>query len=154
MAFDTLRDAMSAVLADMPQELDEPADPLGYGVDAWCQFDVDEVWSNVDPNSPEGISNSIIRMLITGRGTLREAQHRGVDLRLMWHAKITALSCAEMSARVKAEVLLNDRVQSADVTIEQLTMRDLFLRIRFTPKNSSETFELVFRLSQGKAELL
>lgn len=151
---DTLRDALAASLASVEPAIDEPTGDLGYGSDVWCQFDVAPNWENVSANDPQVVVNAAIRVLITGRGVLRDAPDRGKDLRRLWNSPITAATPTRLAEEIEAELRKDDRIRSVRAVVTAESIFTLLVRITLRVQGSSETFELTFRLSEGKAELI
>jgi phage baseplate assembly protein W len=117
----TVDDAIAAGLAALTQETPFPAPPLLWGSDVSCDQDLDPS-TVLDPSSFVVLAQAIHRRLQTPRGKLIDDPTYGWDLRGELNKGITLAQVDGISRRVRSEVLKDDRIKSAQVTVQTMNV--------------------------------
>lgn len=91
-----------------------------YGSDVSCTLDIDPYFTIVE--GPEAVAQALVRRLVTPAGGLIDDPDGtyGYDLREMVNRSLNQAERLELDARIEAQCLLDERVDSVDVdtTIE------------------------------------
>lgn len=154
---DVLRDAIDVAIADIDKEIGDPEDPLYYGRDVWCQFDVTPGWDTLAADDPKIVTNAVLRRLITERGSLLDDPDYGLDLRKRWHQAMSRQKREALALEIVAEARKDDRVERAIVNVEKLVGSDLqglLASISLELKDIDGVFNLTFRISDRGLELV
>lgn len=99
--------------------------PVNYGSDMHCVTDITPDCAHASGGAV--VAHEIVRALQTPRGSLPWAPDRGLDLRQFVGS---AVRVTQIEADIEAEVLADDRVEAASVTVEHLTGGDLDITIK------------------------
>jgi len=148
----TVLDAIDRELALLKREVQTPTEPFGYGVDLSCVSDVTPELAEVDPYSPIGIAEAVIRRLTTPRGKLFDDPDYGLDLRAFCNRGTTHDELRDLGGRCRSEITKDDRIEEALVTVTTPTRSALDVRVRITPAVPGlEPFSLTFAVTSGSA---
>lgn len=112
-----VHDAIAEGLAELPVLQLVPVAPFGYGRDLSCITSLDRRLTVTDPDSAQGILEASIRAVITPRGSIPEDPDGGIDLRGEVNRAHTKAQIAALEARCRAEILKDDRLVDAAVTL-------------------------------------
>lgn len=123
-----VHDAIAEGLAELAVLQLPPVEPFGYGRDLSCITSLDRRLTTTDPDSTDGILEASIRAIITPRGTVPEDPDGGIDLRAEVNRAHTKAQLAALEARCKAEILKDDRLADAGVTLTP-NPREFTLRV-------------------------
>lgn len=147
-----------AQLAQQTRIVEPPTGALGYGIDLSCVDDLDENMREVDPESPEGIMQSVIRFLTTDRDSIPDAPGRGWNLRRLLNRAYTAAALEAQEGLAAQEVEQDDRIASSSVTLTvNLALRSVKARVRIVPRAPGLVpFDFITTVTDGEtlAELL
>ncbi|AKT38249.1 hypothetical protein [Chondromyces crocatus] len=124
---------LSAVLVRVVTSHGEPPNPppkppQGFGVDLDCAEDLDPLMGTV--TGLQVVAQAIYRRLSTPRGMVLDAPDYGFDLRSLLHKGMSPAEQAALPGLVRAEVLKEERIQSATVQILDFTSDAFRLSIR------------------------
>ena len=145
-----MRTSLEASIAKLTRRVTPPTEPLGWGVDLSCVFDIDANASEVDPRSILAISQAVFRRFITARGTLDDDQEYGYDIRWLVNRGITAAYVPQLASDIAAEARKDQRVAQAEcVCTFNSSTHKLTVRLHITAASSDESFELVFSVTDG-----
>lgn len=113
-----IMEALARELASAPREVDPP-DPtaLGYGTDLSCTTDLAFDFSEVDAQSRQGISETIVRGYITVRGTLPDDASWGYDVRAQLHVGMTVAALNDLAHAMKAQCMKDDRIEDVRLSL-------------------------------------
>jgi hypothetical protein len=147
----TFSKAYAAELATMVRVVDAPTGALGYGTDLSCTTDVDERLTEVDPQTPRAIAESIIRRFITPRGALIDDGDYGLDVRGHLNRGITQQDLRALSGALQSEAQKDDRVLAAHVELRVDTSAgEMFVNVTIAPADpNAEPFTFVFSVTSG-----
>jgi len=104
-----------------------PTGDLGYGRDLSCDTDLTANFDEVDENSPEGVSQALLRRITTQHGTLSylgEDPDYGRDVMAFLSADMTMVEIMAEQDLLAAECLKDDRVKSCQCVITYLGKDD------------------------------
>lgn len=105
-------------LAAITQPIASPAvAPLGYGVDLDCVTDCTDDFAELDPSSPRGIAQALLRRYQTRRGMIDDPDY-GLDVRSYCNRGVDVAELRSLATRMAAEARKDDRVASASVTVD------------------------------------
>jgi hypothetical protein len=148
-------DAIARELALLKREVETPTGPLGYGLDLSCVSDVTPELAEVDPFSPVGIAEAVIRRLTTPRGGLVDDPDYGLDLRGYCNRGTTLDELRDLAGQCRSEVTKDDRIEEALFTITTPTRSELNVSARITPADPSlELFSFTFTIPASGAAML
>jgi hypothetical protein len=129
----------------------EPADTLAapgteelYGSDLWCEDDIDDLASELPSTNPLIVAQANYRRLSTERGTLIDDPDYGFDLLGLIHHGVTQDFIASIPGQVKNELLKDERNETVECTISNVTARSFDVEIRGT--TAEGPFDLVVAL--------
>lgn len=125
-------EAIAAELATLVRLVPTPEAPYGYGRDLSCVDDITETLEEVDPDSPLGVAQAVVRRLTTTKGTLPDEPDYGLNLRDFLNAGVPASDLPSLAGQIKLEVLKDDRVENALVTVSLPDTRSLGVTIQLT----------------------
>ncbi len=150
-----LTDLMAAHVAELGPAVDRVApDALGYGTDLSCVTDLTPALDEVDPQSTRAIGESLVRRLISPRGSVVDDQAYGYDLRGLCNRGVTNEQLLRVASLARAECLKDDRVIEARVTLVYAAQtKQLRVEIIVTPQASDATFTLTFFVTADGVEL-
>ena len=127
-----------------------PALPV-YGHDLSCTTDIDPGAAEVDGIT--SLAQSLLRRLITPRGTLIDDQNYGFDLSGYLNDDLSASDLARVGSGVDAEMIKDERVLRSASTVTVLSQGVLSVATLVTP-SLGPTFRLVLAVSQVTASVL
>jgi hypothetical protein len=133
-----VRDVIEAEFAQLVQIVPTPQAPLLYGRDLSCVMDVTDRLDEVDENSVQGITESTIRRLSTRRGEypdggLPEDGEYGWSVLSLVSKGLTSADIRDAAGEIQQEVTKDDRIESASVTLTQVSLKELRILITITP---------------------
>ena len=122
-----------------------------YGRDLWGQGDC-------DPAMPEAVGEvalkqNLLRRITTRRGTLPGSLDKGIDVRDFLHEGLTDAAILGIAARVRREVLDDERIAAATVTGEW-NARTRTLALTIAAEGARGPFTLTLAVSAVTVELL
>lgn len=144
-------EAIAADIATLERVVEAPTGDLGYGTDLSCVDDLTEDMAEIDPSTARGIGEAAIRRLTTPRGGLVDDPDYGLDLRGYCNHGVTSEELRTLASRASAELLKDDRIDSATVTLSTNTAStDLRVTVTITPADPNvATFALVFAVTDS-----
>lgn len=147
----TVKDVITTELAKLTRLEPTPVEPFAYGVDTLGVSDWTDTLDEVDPLSVLGISEALLRRLQTPRGTLQDDSNYGVDLRAFLNRPTTSRSVLEITSEVRGEVLKDDRVIEALVTVTFQSQKLLRVKVDATPADpdTGGPFTLTLAVTSG-----
>ncbi len=113
----TVATAIANGLAATERIMDPPPEPWIYGSDISCVSDLDPTMRELAGDDPTVVVEAVVRRLDCPRGALRDDLSYGIDLRGALNRGTTATDAASLASRISGEVLADDRVASARVTV-------------------------------------
>lgn len=116
-----------------------------YGSDLWCENDIDETASELPSTNPLLVAQANYRRLSTERGTLIDDPDYGFDLLGLVHHGVTQDFLASIPGQVRNELLKDDRNETVEVQVSNVTARAFDIEIRGT--TATGPFELVMALN-------
>lgn len=147
-------DAIAAELATLSQEILPPGPPLAYGVDLSCVTDATDAFDELDPDSPLGIAQMVIRTLTAPRGSLPDDLNRCTDIHAWLNRGVEQRQLQSYESQARGECRKDDRVSDATVTITLLTYNTARIAIQLQPADpTAQDFELVFTVDDQQALL-
>ena len=147
---DVVRDAIAASIAGLTRVNATPAEPYGYGSDISCDSDVDAGMAELPGDSTLLLAQAIARRLDTPRGSLPDDPGYGISLRSMLNVGTTTTSIAGIAGRIRGEIVKDDRVATATVSVTPGTALDsLTVVIRVTPADVGETFTMTLAVTSS-----
>lgn len=146
-----LTDLVDAGSTDIVRLVPVPSDPLGYGTDLSCATDLTPDLAEVDPDSVQGMGESIIRFLTAERDSIPDAPGRGFNVFRMILTGMTPEKMSEDETAISAEVQQDDRFASATATVTLVAQRKISIRISVVPVDPAlAPFDLVVAVSDGE----
>lgn len=131
---------------------------LGYGIDLSCDEDITSDAAEVDPDSPEAVSQALFRRITTQHGQLKylgEDPDYGRDVITFLSAAMTGVEIMAQQDLLAAECLKDDRVKSCKCIITYLgkdeTGADAFDISIFGELYSGRAYSLTERLTNAQA---
>jgi hypothetical protein len=101
------------------------------------------------------VMHAVARRLVTPSGSLSWDRRVGFDVRRWLNAAVTDKALSHIQTQVKAQCLLDERVDAAAVTATfDLATSTLSIAIELTLADEGESFAFVFAASQLSTELL
>jgi hypothetical protein len=113
---------------------------LGYGTDLSCVSDCTDDFAEVDPNSPLGIAEALIRRLTCPRGGLPDDANYGVYLPGYVNRGVTLQELRELNGVITNECRKDDRVADVVATTTYVATKiapTLSVAIQVTPEEPS-----------------
>lgn len=120
-----------------------------YGTDLSCVVDLDAGLAEVTGNTL--LAQALARRLITPRGGLLDDPNYGYDLTQFLNADIGPTDLASITAAVNAELLKDERVLSASVTV---TFAGTVLSVTAQINAANGPFSFVLAVSNVTTQLL
>lgn len=148
-----VRDSIDAEIALIVRELDAPVAPFGFGTDLSCVGDLTESMAEVDPMSPVGLGEALVRRCDCPRGQLPDDPNYGIDLRGMLNRGTTADEIRRSAAQTRGELLKDDRVDTLSVRVAPApdgSELDITLSVQPVDPRVGE-FSLTLALTDGDA---
>ena len=99
-----------------------------FGTDLDCADDLTAEMREV--SGPIVLAQNLCRRLSTPRGMVIDAPNYGFDLRTLLHKGLTSTQVAEIPGVVRAEVVKDERVESAEVEVLSYADEAMSLGIR------------------------
>lgn len=131
---------------------------LGYGRDLFCVRSVTDDLREVDPQSPEGIGQTVFRLLLSVRETIPDAPGRGLGVQGWVSAGVTFTQLRAYGGMCIGEIDQDDRIASSTVDVKLEGSREvpaLRFEIRITPQNPAlAPFAMVITVPESGAALL
>lgn len=136
-----------AQLASMTRQVSPPVAPFRYGTDMSCGEDIPDDFSEVSPDDYQGLSESIIRRLLTPRGGLIDDPTYGDGLVSLLHHGITTQELASIRQRIEDECKKDDRVDTVVVDVspvpEPLSTGQMIINMTVTAQDRNQDFNLI-----------
>jgi hypothetical protein len=144
--------AFDADLATMTRVQTVPIDPLNYGRDLSCVLDVTSDFAEVDPNSPLGIAQAVIRRLITTRDDLLDDGTYGFNIRAMLNHPQTVDELRSLEISCINEANKEERVLRADVSVSMnASGSQISITVQITPADPElRPFRFVFAVTDAQ----
>ena len=148
-------DTLATEQALLARAVTPPGPPLAFGTDLSCVSDITDRLDSLDPNSPLGVAQSLIRRLTCPRGGLPDDRNYGTDVRGFLNRGASPTDLQGYESQVRGECAKDDRVDSTDVTLAMFTAtKTLRIRIQVTPADpTTNDFEFVFTVDDTQALL-
>ena len=134
-----------------PVRIETPTTDLGYGSDLSCIEDVTEAMAELEGDDIGLVVQANYRRLRTPRGALLDDPDYGYDLALLLHAGMTRTEIQGVADQIRAELEKDDRNDSVDVTLRQVTAREWVVFV--TGQTSTEPWDLTLAVTDGAALL-
>jgi hypothetical protein len=134
-----------------PIETVTPLVDLGYGSDLSCVDDVTESMSELDGSDITLVIQSNYRRLTTPRGSLPDDPYYGYDLAMLLNSGMTRVGIQGVADQIRAELEKDDRNDSIDVTLTQVTSREW--KVSVTGETSEEPWEMTIAVVDGTSLL-
>lgn len=129
-----------------------------YGYD-WTTYWRPDGQPDLDPNfatisGPRVVLEAVARRLITPRGSMLDREY-GYDLRGLLQATLTTADTARIQAEIEAECLKDERVDTADVTVQlPLATGEMVITIQLSLSQQVSPFTLVFTLTADGVNII
>jgi hypothetical protein len=146
-------DAIAAEIALLTPLVPTPVEPYGYGTDLSCVSDVTETLEEVDPESALGVAQAAARRLTTARGSLPDDPDYGLDVRGYLNRGVSSREYVDFAGQIKLELLKDDRIEDAAVTVIAPDTTSLSVQVRLTPFDPSLQ-PFAFTLAVTSSEVL
>lgn len=144
-------DAIDAEIATLATTTLAPTGDLLYGRDLSCAIDLSPDLREVDPGSPVGIGESVIRRLTCPRGRLPDDPSYGLDVRAFCNRATPTAELRDLAGIIRNEVLKDDRIDEATVDVTFPAPRSLRVAIVIQPVASAlGPFSLIFAIVDGQ----
>lgn len=151
----TVASWMATEMASLERVVDPPTGNLGYGSDLWCILDLLPNVAEVDPNSYTAIGQAVLRRLVTARGTLPDDPHYGIDVRGMLNRGIPVQQLRDLQGQIRSEVMKDDRIADALVSVTMPEQRALTVVVTITPEVPNLVpFDLTLAITPETVELV
>lgn len=141
-------DHMTAELTEIARLVPVPPTPYGYGRDLSCRYDLTATLAETDPESVDGIAESILRRLQTPPGWLDQIgdnPNYGCDVIGLLNAGVTPVDLRAKEAEIKADCMSDDRIASLTVSVLSSDDRTIDIRMFVEPRSPAlATFTLTF----------
>jgi hypothetical protein len=150
----TILEDIQAEVSALLREVETPA-AVGYGVDLSCVADLHDDLREVDPNSPEGIGEAVLRRWTCPRGQNADDPDYGRDVRAILNRGLTQAELLGEAGLLRAEAEKEDTVDTCDVTLT-LNVADRLVSIvgKITPVDPTiEPFRFVAAVTDGATML-
>lgn len=153
-----LKDAIAAAIASevIPELVPTPVAPFGYGRDLSCAWDITADLKETDPESVDGIIESVIRFITTDRDTIPDAPGRGTNVMRFLNRATDPQELRESEGVIRNEIEQDDRIDRAEVSLT-LTNNGQRLRVHFKIRPESislQPFDFVFAVDASGAMFL
>lgn len=145
---ETILSKIAEYVAATSRTVESPTGDLGFGADLSCADDLAEDWSELPGSDVRLVAESVYRRLTTARGTLLDDPDYGLDLRSYLHRGQTQAELLAMRGAIRSEVLKDDRVDDANLTVE-LIRSGVELVITIAGTASEAPFALTLAVSDG-----
>lgn len=146
------QDFIDADIATLTRVVDAP-DPntLGYGTDLSCVTDCTADFAEVDPNSPVGIAEAVVRRLTCPRGANPDDPDYGLFLPGYCNRASTLRDLQDLNGQISNELRKDDRIDDLTITISQSPAdRSLSVSVLITPADPQLTqFSLTFSVTDA-----
>lgn len=145
--------AIEADLDALLQVVESPRAPYGYGADLDGVLSVADPTVLVNPLSDTAIAQAAVRRLVTPRGSMPGDPDYGKDLRQLLNSPILPAKLMQAQQESNVELVKDDRVRSAQVTIESNGQDSIWVRAILTRADTGATFSLTANISTVVAEV-
>lgn len=128
---------------------------MNYGYDLYCLDDLTQNMKEIDGNNNiQIVIQSIFRRLNTPRGGLIYDPDYGLDVKGFLHKGMKATDILSIPGQIQAEILKDDRVETATVKILSADPLEGILKLDIQCETADEPFKLVLSISNVKAEIV
>lgn len=151
----TILDDIKAELATLSREVVQPQPPHNYGTDLRCTTDIHDDLTEVDPDSPEGIAEAIVRRWTCPRGQNADDLDYGRDVRGLLNRGVTRADLLAEAGLLRGEAEKEETVDECevDLVLEAATQTITILSV-VTPKDPTiAPFRLVAAVTDGATML-
>jgi hypothetical protein len=150
----TMLDDMKAEIATLVREVTQPV-PGGYGADLHCSSDLRDDLAEVDPNSYEGIAESIVRRWTCPRGQNADDPDYGRDVRELLNRGLTSAEVLAEAGLLRAEAEKEETVDDCEVELVlSAAERSVTIAATVTPADPALTpFRFVAAVTDGASML-
>jgi hypothetical protein len=124
--------AIDAGLAELQRLVPVPTGALGYGSDLWCDTDLKPNVDELPGDSKTLLGQAVFHRIVTPRGSLPDDLEYGRDVRALLSKGLTAAGLAAEAAQLSNEITKDDRIATAEVVIQQLSLKELRITIALT----------------------
>lgn len=145
--------AIEVELDALTQVVESPRSPYGYGADLDGILSVTDPSALVNPLSDTAIAQAAVRRLVTPRGSLPGDPDYGKDLRQLLNSPILPAKLLQAQQEANVELVKDDRVLSAQVTIESNGQDAIWVRAIMTRADTGATFTLTANIAGVSAEV-
>lgn len=148
---DPIRDFIASEIAALEPVEITPDSASGYGVDLWCEDDLDENLKEVE--GIELLGQALYHML--SADDLPDAASYGKDLRRMLHRATSPQELTTMKGEITVVLQKDDRVDSVAVDLSySYSTKTLTVSIRVTPADPDAVdFTLIITVTDGATHL-
>ena len=113
----TILESIRAELATLSREVTQPQPPFNYGNDLRCTADLHEDLAELDPDSPEGIAEAIVRRWTCSRVQNADDPDYGRDVRALLNHGVTQADLLAEAGLLRAEAEKEETVDSCTVSL-------------------------------------
>lgn len=111
-----VKEALAALLAELPAPVATPAADDGFGSDLSCVTDLTPDMAELASDDVLVVAQAALRRLTTPRGALLDDPDYGLDVQSYVHKAMTTAELRAMAGQIRLELLKDDRIEDADVT--------------------------------------
>jgi hypothetical protein len=158
---ETLQAAVTTAATEFGREQRPPEAPFAYGSDLDCITDVRPTWAELDPESPKGIAQAVVRRWLLPRSDLllvgeTDQGDYGLGLNGWLNRGTSARDLQVLAGRMNIEARQDDRVQDCTVSLSvDLRAKLLGIKAHITPVDPElGEFQLTFALTSDATPLL
>lgn len=150
----TILDDIKAEIATLAREV-EPPIAEGYGVDLKCVSDLQEDMAEIDPDSPEGIGEAILRRWTCPRGQNADDPDYGRDVRAILNRGLTNADLLAEEGLLRGEAEKEETVDTVEVSLTLSSAnREVTIQAAVTPRDPTlDPFRLVATVTDGATML-
>lgn len=127
-----LSDAIAAETAVQARLVPVQVEPFEYGTDLSCVSDLTPRLDEVDPNSVQGMGESIVRFLTSERDSIPDAPGRGWNIYRLLAANLSPSGIANAQRAIESEITQDDRYDNAVATVSYVG-KTAIINVRVTP---------------------
>lgn len=151
----TILEDIQTQVAELSREVANPTPPLNYGNDLSCVTDLHDDLREVDPDSPEGIGEAVLRRWTCPRGQNADDPDYGRDVRAMLNRGMTQTDLLAEAGLLRAEAEKEDAVETCEVSLVfSAATREVTLAGRIEPVDPTiEPFRFVAVVTDGASML-
>lgn len=148
MSEDIVRDFLAAATTD--RLVPTPEAPFAYGVDLVCVDDLTADMQETDPNDASALAQDVLHRLSTPHGTLPDDPDYGYDIAGLLSRGVTQQTLAELQGKARQEILKDDRIADATVTVTDDSNGNFRVSVRLTVSGTDDAFTLIMAVTDGQ----